>query len=518
MSTEKTIEFDELYLQLKTKIDEFIAGTITADQLKPSSAVFGVIPQRNGQFMVRIRITGGHISIATAKAAAGVIRENGVGYVHLSTRQNIQLHDVAPDKIYSLMAGLDAIGLPFKGGGGNSYRNIAASPLSGFGTESIFDVQPYAAGLNAFFKYHKTAFALPRKYKIGFFASPQEALNASVQDLGFLAATRNGNRGFRVYAGGGMGRESALGIQLFDFLPEKHYIRCAVALNEMFNEHGNRENRNQARIRFLVKSLGEEGFTRLYLEYFERTPDYVAALNDVDYIVLADQIKPMDAPSSAVPGFNIWRQHAVSATKLGEKYRSVRIYVPHGNLQLEQLESLATLTEQYSCGFWRLTPTQDIILPLVHVDNLVSLYQKLANLSPELDLTLKSFRGHIPSCIGATVCKIGILDSPGIADAIAIEMDKILPADTPEKIRALILLTDNLKISGCPNCCGGHPAARIGIEGQKKRIDDVLTDVCLIYTGCSAQPDALKLSTPGAEAVKVTDLPGLISNLVQQLR
>jgi sulfite reductase beta subunit-like hemoprotein len=508
-------EFHELYLQLKSKIDEFISGSITADQLKPFAAPFGIYEQRNGLFMIRIRVSGGHLTLKNLRDIAALMEKNKVGSAHFSTRQDIQLHDAAAENIFQTMEDCDLCGFPFKGGGGNTYRNIIASPDSGFGPGQVFDVMPYVDKLNSFLRHYEKAFGLPRKLKAGFFANPRETLNAAVQDLGFIAKIQDGRKGFKVYGGGGMGRESSLGVLLFDFLPDDMFIRCAVAMTDLFFDHGDRTNRNRARIRFIIQNIGDEEFKKLFQNYYSKTLAYGSKLHQHtdEYAV---QTAPA-APEKPADGFDLWKKHAVLPTAFGPDVCSVRLYVPYGNLTAAQLVKLASLAEQSGCAFLRLTPAQDVLLPLVHASSLSQIYNSLLKDFAETDLTLKSFKGHIVSCVGAGVCKIGILNSPVIADAISSELDKILPPDTPEKIEILRTLTDNLRISGCPNSCAGHPAAKIGLQGQKKRINDKSEDVCLLFTGLSTDENALRLSVPASEDafIKTADIPLEVKNLLK---
>jgi sulfite reductase beta subunit-like hemoprotein len=511
-------EFHELYLQLKIKIDEYLFGGITADQLKPFAAPFGIYEQRNGLFMVRIRVSGGHITLENLRDIAKIMERNKIGSAHLSTRQDIQLHDVSAENIFSTLESCDLSGFPFKGGGGNTYRNIIASADSGFGHDSIFDVLPYVDELNSFLKKYEKAFGLPRKLKAGFFSNQYEALNAAVQDLGFVAKIRNGRKGFKVYGGGGMGRGSSLGIELFNFLPDSQVIRCAVAMTDLFYDHGDRINRNQARIRFILKKFGADEFKKLFNEYYAKTPDYVLSLApEFNYAHLAEKVKRAAARTVLENGYDSWRKHAVIPTNLGPDISSVRLYVPHGNLTAPQLVKLAALVEKLDIGFLRLLPSQDILIPLAHSSSLVEIYNLLLKDFSEIDLALKSFKGHIVSCVGSGICKIGILKSPDIADAAGAEMDKMLPADTPEKVKILRTLTDHVRISGCPNSCAGHPAAKIGLQGQKKRIGETTEDVCLFFTGLSTDENALRLSAPATEGefVKVADVPLKINALSQ---
>ena len=507
MKNATTAEFHELYLQLKSNIDEFINETITADQLKAFAAPFGIYEQRNGLFMIRIRVSGGHITLDNLRDIAALMGKNNIPYAHLSTRQDIQLQDVQAGNIFSTIEDCDLNGLPFKGGGGNTYRNISASPDSGFGPGQVFDVMPYVNKLNSFLRHYEKAFKLPRKLKIGFFANRQETLNAAVQDLGFIAEVKDGRNGFKVYGGGGMGRESSLGVLLFEFLPEDQFIRCAVAMTDLFYDHGDRTNRSKARIRFILQKIGSEEFKKLFQEYYSQTLAYESRLHQcAEYAVPAISAPP-EKPAD---GFELWEKYAVLPTGISPEICSVRLYVPYGNLNAAQLAGIVRLAEKTGCGFLRLTPAQDILLPLVHISNLPQIFNSLLNDFPETDLTLKSFKGHIVSCVGAGVCKIGILNSPAIADTISVEMDKMLPPDTPEKIEILKILTDHLRISGCPNSCAGHPAAKIGLQGQKKRMDsEKAEDVCLLFTGLSTDENALKLSSPPNDNafIKTAELP-----------
>ncbi len=517
MTNRSIAEFHELYLQLKTKIDEYLSGGITADQLKPFAAPFGIYEQRNGLFMVRIRISGGHIALKTLRDIAGIMERNKIGSAHLSTRQDIQLHDVPAENIFSTIESCDLSGFPFKGGGGNTYRNIIASADSGLGQDSIFDVKPYVDELNSFLKKYEKAFGLPRKLKAGFFSNQSEVLNAAVQDLGFVAKTSDGRKGFKVYGGGGMGRESSLGVVLFDFLPDADVIRCAAAMTDLFYDHGDRANRNQARIRFILKKLGAESFEKLFQEYYAKTPAYpLPLLREVSYAHLAEKVRRAETPPVPADGYDSWKKYAVIPTNLGPDISSVRLYVPYGNLTARQLVKLAGFFEDLNCGFLRLLPSQDILIPLAHSSNLAGIYNSLLRDFPETDLTLKSFKGHIVSCVGSGVCKIGILKSPDIADAVGAEMDKLLPVDTPEKVKILRTLTDHVRISGCPNSCAGHQVAKIGLQGQKKRIGETAEDVCLFFTGLSTDENALKLSAPATEDefVKVADIPLKIKSLL----
>lgn len=516
MTNAKNVGLQQIYQELKLKIDQFADGTLTAAQLKPFTAPFGVYEQRNLQFMVRIRITGGHITAAALREVASLMERNHVGYAHLSSRQDIQLHDVAVDKVYSTIIDCDGAGMPFKGGGGNTYRNILVSPDSGFSPDQIFDVSPYARKLNEILRCYEKAFSLPRKLKIGFYAIPAEESNAAIQDLGFAAVIQDGRRGFKVYGGGGMGRDSALGVKLFDFIPADQVARCAVAMTDMFYDHGDRSNHSRARIRFIIQNIGAEAFVKLFMEYFDKADaEAIGEPTDIDYTPPARNHSGNETPAD---GFAVWREHAATATR-HENCSAVRLYVPYGNLNAEQLRQTAKLADDFGNGFIRLLQSQDFLLAPVPNAALTALHRRLLSDFDGLDLTLLSFKGHILSCIGASVCKIGVVSAPELTDIIAAQMDACLPADTPQKLQKLRLLTSQVRVSGCLNSCSGHPAAKIGVQGHKQRIDGNQETVGIIFSGASDDPESMCLSKtiPGAPAVKAADLPAKIDSMLNAL-
>lgn len=501
------------YADLESAIDQFRAGILSSNQLKPVLSPSGIYEQRDAKFMLRVRITGGHIETQALRRLADVMDRNRIPMGHLSSRQAIQLHDVMPEQIISTMVACREIGLPFKGGGGNTYRNILISPDSGLSPEEAFDVLPHALAMHRALGARPESLLLPRKFKVGIFTKPGEAFLASVQDLGFLAVVSGGQRGFTVYGGGGLGRESGVGARLFDFLPEAQFIRCALAMLRLFSDHGDRSNRNQARLRFVLKSRGAEDFTRLFNFYYQTTPEAPFELPPAPDYGSRPVVREVASVPSAATGYEAWRSHAVTPTRFGAEKAIVRLYVPYGNLVPGQLRRLAALADEFGAGFLRLTRNQDLLLAPVATAALTQLHSRLLADFPGLDLTLRSFRGHITTCIGSVVCKVGILASPAVADTVAAHLDSLLPPDTPEKRAQLRRITDDLLISGCPNSCSGHPTAWLGYQGSRKKIGDKVEDVVFPFTGRTLDEKSLRLSTcpEGSAAIPVSQLPAAIA-------
>ena len=474
------------YGELKAAVDNYVAGRLSSDELKPFLAPSGIYQQRNDLFMARVRITGGEISGGSLIGLADIAESCG-GYAHLTSRQDLQIHNVTAERIMEVVSGSDKLGLPFKGGGGNTYRNMIASADSGFSVSCAFDVYPYAHAIHrAVLKYAK-AFALPRKLKIGFFAKESERVQAAAQDLGFVAQVREGRQGFTVYAGGGQGRESAVGVKLFDFLDGSNCLRATLALAALFYDHGDRANRQKARLRFVVKRLGAEAFLRLYLGYYADTKAPTLKIPpEKDLLALVPQLR-RGKGGPAAQGFSIWETIAVQPTRFGDEVKSVRLYVPYGNLTGPQLRGLASLAKAYCPVPLRLLVTEDLLIPMVHVSALPEIFERLRGETDGLDLTFGSYKGHLATCVGAAVCRIGMVDTPSVADRLATELDRYLPPDTPEKLRLLRLVTDDLRISGCPNSCASHHVARIGIGCVAQRVDGAVQCLARLLVGAGVR-------------------------------
>ena len=507
------------YVELQEAFEGFQAGAVTPETLKPVAAQLGIYQQRNGNFMVRVRVNGGEITCDRLAGLADILDATG-GHVHLTSRQDIQLHDIAAAHVVEAVMASDRLGLPFKGGGGNTYRNIVVGSDSGLAADAAFDVYPYAHALNRAMQKCEKAFALPRKFKIGLFASERDRLRAAVQDLGFIAKIRDGQEGFTVFVAGGLGRESSVGLELFGFLPAVQMVRAAVALTELFYDHGDRANRHQARLRFLLKRLGAEAFQRLFLECFARTEAPVIHVRAEDHLTALVQDLKRGRAVKPVEGFALWEPVAVLPTRFGEAVKSVRLFVPYGNLAAGELRKIAALASEYGSPSVRLLATQDILLPLVHGSALPGLYKRLRQELAGIDFTFRSYKGHLVTCVGASVCKIGIADSPAVGDLIAAELDRFLPPDTEDKLRLLRLAADDLRISGCPNACAGHPAARIGIECLKRREGENLLTLGVLFGGAGlGEQGQVRLSErqPGGPvplaklAQKVLELAGQIT-------
>jgi len=490
-------------------------GEIKVPDLKPLSGVLGILPQRNDLFATRIRITGGELPLEKFNFIAALVKRVKPGYIHFSSRQNIQLHDVPPGQAKVVIEECTRNGLPFRGGGGDSFRNVSASLTSGIAPDDSADLIAYARALtDAVFEWDE-AFKLPRKLKIAF-ASRFDAALALRQDLGFVeSADEKGNFGFTVYGGGGFGRNAAVGIELLKFIAPAELPRAARAMVQLFSEHGDRANRAAARIRYIRTRLGDREFVKLFRDYYKRfaktefpaVPVYPVSWN------ARRPVSPAVLPAEFVndPGFRRWLKLAVKPTRFHGKY-SVLLPVPQGVLSVDQFVKLAALLTAFDVPAVRLTIEQNVWLPTVGKRYLYPLYQALKKFP--VDLTLATFRGQIKSCIGASVCKAGILDAPKygalLADALDRHFRKYPAKLTPELALAIVT---GVRLSGCHNSCLSHQAARIGLQGTRKKIGEELADGFTVWLN----PDGAPIGSENPEFIPANRVAGRLIELLETL-
>ncbi len=251
-------------------IQKFKAGEIKAAQLKSNRVPMGIYKQRkNNHFMLRIRCTGGLITPAQLKRVAQIARKDYASHIHITTRQEIQIHNVdIVDATPSLLE-LAKVGLATQGGGGNTIRNMLVNDLGGISDKEVFDPYPDAIELTSRLIAEKDSFTMPRKLKIAFDINEKDANFSLVNDFGLQPKVVDGQRGFKAFLGGSVATNPHLGWKVFDFLPEKDLFRALKAAKNFFNKYGNRKNRHKARIRYIFYKYGEEEALRKYQEEFD---------------------------------------------------------------------------------------------------------------------------------------------------------------------------------------------------------------------------------------------------------
>ncbi|MDF7806732.1 nitrite/sulfite reductase [Pontiellaceae bacterium B12219] len=481
MNAELFQQLEPQYRDLQNHIDLLTKNQCKITDVKHRSALLGIYREKDGTYMCRVRRNAGRVFVQNLHDLADIMAAQQIDHAHFSTRQNIQLHGVPAEKVYATIQACNAADMLFRGGGGNTFRSIATSPRSGVSPTESFDTIPHTQAVWNFVSTYERAFGFGRKFKLGLSSEPADDINAGIQDLGMVARVQQGERGFKVYCGGGMGRNPSLGTVISEFAPEKEIIRYVQAAMDLFFEHGNRNVRPKARLRFVLQDIGPEAFKKLFFQYLENAtaPDYKH--QPIDYIAQISKLKKETAPPS--DGFLQWKKRSVKPTSWGEEIRSVRLYVRDGNLNAAQLRKLAVLLDHAGIHEIRACSTQDILIPFIHTSMLPRLYADLKKELPDVINLDGDFDGRIISCIGATACSIGLLPTERARADVAKALNELVkdePDIAPGVYESII---DGIHISGCASSCGLNLVSPIGFHGVKKRVDGEAAEFYQLHLG-----------------------------------
>lgn len=432
-------------------LGRFLRGETSQVSFRAYRVPMGIYEQRAaGRYMVRIRIGAGLVLPAQLEAIAGLSKTYGNGVVHITTRQDIQIHEVDITDTADVLEGLLEGGLSARGGGGNTVRNVTACPRAGVCPKEQFDVAPYAIAAAEYLLQDRSSFNLPRKYKLVFSGCSEDCAFASVADLGFFAHDRDGAKGFAVYAGGGLGPNPAVGVKIEDFIEENKIFEVAEAVKRLFDKHGDRSNKHKARLRYVLMRLGAEKFVELYRA--ER-----ASLKSQGLQGKVPEIRDIPAefktPAAAYDKSNALLRDNLLPEKT-EGLFTVTVSLEHGDISADDLMRLARIAQDFGHGLVRTTQLQDMLITGVQAEKVDKVNQALGTLSVN---TVGNNKAKIVTCTGAATCKLGLCLSRGLANAISTK----LRAGSDTVIR----------ISGCPNSCGHHYIADIGFQGKAKRVN-----------------------------------------------
>lgn len=511
--TKKLNEIENQYLELENGIIDYSNNIIKSPELKKKGSKFGIYEQKGKKMMLRLKAVGGELSTQNFKDLVDIMFKQNIPFLHLSTRQNYQLHEVDFNKVKSTIELCNNKEMYFRGGGGNTFRSILVSTYTGVDKKSNFDVIPYAKMIENEVFFIDKAFDFGRKLKIGFSNSSDDEFVMAVQDMGFVAKEINGKKGFKVFAGGGMGRGSKIGHILLEFLPEEDLLKAVKAMIELFYDRGDRVNRMQARLRFLVEKIGIDGFRKLFLEYFNKETVENGIVKPIDYANFIPNLTKFEI-NNTDENYNQWIDLCVKETKFKDIV-SLVLYVKNGDLSKEHAQKLANLLDNINSPIVRATINQNLVIPMVHKSALPYIYEFLNNEIPEIVSESFSIRGQIRACVGSTVCMIGVQDSVSIADSIAVELDNLANL-YPQYRKIIFKEAKNIRISGCPSSCAGIPVAPLGFIGLKKRINDVLTDCMQVYMGgiLTESIQSLAFEIPNL-IIPIDEIPLLVRRLFE---
>jgi len=446
-------------------IDEFVAlleqfekGELGNDAFRAFRLTRGVYGQRqDGVQMLRVKVPMGLLGKEQLDAFADVADTYAKGIGHITTRQNFQFHFMQMADAEAAMRRCDEAGLTTREACGNSVRTVIACENAEICAGAPFDVTPYAEALTRYFLRHPLAATLPRKFKVAFSGCATDCARGAINDIGFVAKVQDGQPGFKVMCAGGLSSSPQAAIVLHDFIPGADVARVGEAILRMFDALGNRQNRERARLKYVLKKLGEEQFRAKYAEFR-------AAVDAEAKADLLPTENPQRTPAPPVEGergegYLAWRADAVVEQKQ-KGYVAVHIRLLLGDLSSAQMRGIGSLLSKYGDGSARITVDQNILIPWVDVKSLPAIHQELAAL--DLAKLGRATASDVTSCPGAQSCNLAITSSKTLASAIS---ERLAKEDAASLSAAA---TTSIKISGCSHSCGQHHVADIGWHGAAR--------------------------------------------------
>lgn len=449
-------------------IDQFKAGEIQAGQLKSNRVPMGIYEQRKNQhYMLRLRCAGGLVTPKQLAKIAFVGHQLSTSHLHVTTRQEIQIHNVDIEDAIPALKKLEKVGISSAGGGGNTVRNMMVDDRSGLTADEEFDVYPYVEELTSRLIAEKDSFTMPRKYKVAIDTSVATANYSYIADLGLQARIKDGQRGFRVLIAGSAASNAHTGWEVFDFLPEKDLYRAAKALKNWFHKYGNRRNRHKARMRYVFYKYGTEEAKRLYLEEFKE----LKKDGSIDFEAPAlplEHHKPNFPPLKAPTDFETWkRRYAHKQTNAeGLKENLWYAYIPlrHGNNSTDFFAEVAEYLGNYGNDVIRFTKKEQIQvrnIPEEYLTNIYAFFKKLGVYQIDYPVVVT----NLTCCTGADTCRLGICLPKGAIDGIAKQL-------LNSNLNLDAIPDFGLRMNGCTNICALATWGDLGFSGRVGRVGD----------------------------------------------
>ena len=449
-------------------IDQFKAGEIQTGQLKSNRVPMGIYEQRKNQhYMLRLRCAGGLVTPEQLAKIAFVGHQLSTSHLHVTTRQEIQIHNVDIEDAIPALKKLEKVGISSAGGGGNTVRNMMVDDRSGLTADEEFDVYPYVEELTSRLIAEKDSFTMPRKYKVAIDTSVATANYSYIADLGLQARIKDGQRGFRVLIAGSAASNAHTGWEVFDFLPEKDLYRAAKALKNWFHKYGNRRNRHKARMRYVFYKYGTEEAKRLYLKEFEE----LKKDGSIDFEAPAlplEHHKPNFPALKAPTDFETWkRRYAHKQTNAeGLKENLWYAYIPlrHGNNSTDFFAEVAEYLGNYGNDVIRFTKKEQIQvrnIPEEYLTNIYAFFKKLGVYQIDYPVVVT----NLTCCTGADTCRLGICLPKGAIDGIAKQL-------LNSNLNLDAIPDFELRMNGCTNICALATWGDLGFSGRVGRVGD----------------------------------------------
>ena len=468
---------DERVAQFRDQTERYLAGKIAEEEFLPLRLQNGLYVQRLAP-MLRIAVPYGMLSSNQVRKLAHIARVYDKGYVHFTTRQNVQLNWPALEEVPDILAELASVEMHAIQTSGNCIRNTTTDQFAGVAVDEIEDPRPWCEIIRQWSTLHPEFAFLPRKFKIAVCGSEEDRAAFLLHDIGLqLLKNEQGELGFEVFVGGGLGRTPIIGSSIRKFLPKQHLLSYLDAILRVYNRYGNRDNKYKARIKILVKAWTPEVFAKRVEEEWANIKDGPSTLTDAELTrvtgffsapdyhdidsTIADQ--SLAAQAAENNAFSRWLERNTELQKQSG-YRSVTLSlkpagVAPGDVTDTQLETIADLSDQYAFGELRATHNQNVVLTDVLYSDLFELWQT-AKKSGLATPTIGTINDMI-CCPGGDYCSLANAKSIPVAE------------DIQRKFSDLDYVYDlgdlELNISGCMNACGHHHIGHIGILGVDKK-------------------------------------------------
>ncbi|SDM70161.1 sulfite reductase (ferredoxin) [Daejeonella rubra] len=486
-------------IDLEKKIREFRDGKIHDEKFRSLRLARGIYGQRQpGVQMIRIKLPFGKVSFKQVLRIADISDEYASSNLHLTTRQDIQIHYVSLDRTPELWAKLEQDDITLREACGNTVRNVTASPTSGIDPNEPFDVSPYALATFKYFLRNPICQEMGRKFKIAFSSSDADTAFTYIHDLGFIPKLilKDGKeiRGFKVLFGGGLGAQPSIAHMVNEFLPEDELIPYIESTLRVFDRHGERSNRNKARMKFLVAKLGLDEVLRLIAEerVANRSKKFTIDRDAVDLPKIPDKIALPEVLISDQFLYQRWLDTNVFEQKQAG-FHGVYIKVTTGDIPTSKARKFIAAISGLVADEIRITINQGLLLKYVRKEALPVLFERLK----ELDFVKPGFDSvsDITTCPGTDTCNLGISNST--------ELARVLEDLISEEYDELIENQDiKIKISGCMNSCGQHGLAHIGFHGSSLKAAGKVVPAAQVLLGGGTVGDGV-----GRAADKVIKVP-----------
>ena len=505
----------ERVAQFGDQVRRRLSGELAEDEFRILRLQNGLYHQVHG-YMLRIAVPYGLLGAQQVRALAHIARKYDRGYGHFTTRQNIQFNWVRLQDTPAILAELAKVEMHANQASGSCLRSITSDEFAGVARDEIVDPRPYAEILRQWTTFHPEFAYLPRKFKIAISGGGEDRAATGVHDVG-LRVVKNGQGdvGFRVLVGGGLGRTPVVGTVISDFVPWQDVLSYLESIVRVYNEYGRRDNAYKARIKILVKALGIEEFRRQVEEDWQHTRGgpltvtreeldrVAAAFEPHPYERLADGDDALEALARKEKAFAGWLKRNVKPHKV-PGYAVVLLSlkkpgVAPGDITADQLDAVADLSERFGFGEVRVTHMQNLVLADVKQSDLVELWYALSELglaTPNIGLLT-----DVICCPGSDFCNLANARSIPLAKDISRRFED---ADYLHDIGDI-----ELNISGCINACAHHHVGHIGILGVDKNGEDRYQ----VSIG-GAQGNGIRLGQIIGSSFSAAEAPEVIASLL----